>query len=521
MQLRASLVGSVCFALAPAVPAQIVFGPAQTTPLAGTVIPHFATGDLDGDGFDDLVIGNLGAPGLRLGDGQGQFGPELPIDTDAAGGTVAVADMNGDRVLDLVVGSSQVSALYVALADGAGGFQPAFAYTLGGATLANKLSVDVRDGDGDGDVDVLAVTPAPPSGSATGDARLLRNLGDGHLGVVAVFPGGQFQPRIVSGAMGDLDRDGRPDVVLSTNAGQSNPIYATTAWLCQPDATFAPSWTQDDVHPLRLADLDSDGDLDVLTVPGEFTIPEVGAMTAMLNAGDGTFSAGPTTTPYDEAMIVGEPADLDGDGLVDLLMATFPSPVIGPVELWSMRGAGDGGFDPPGAHVSLGVFDVPWQAGALGDFDGDGRPDIAVGLGAYTTTPAIGVALDRSYATGGPLLDLGHQLLGAQWPILIASGSFLAGQAFAFDLSGAPPSGTAYLILGFTQLLAPFKGGVMVPMPTLILGPFPTSPSGGLALAGTWPSVPPGLELDLQFWVPDAAGPAGFAASSGVRITTP
>ena len=118
-------------------------------------------------------------------------------------------------------------------------------------------------------------------------------------------------------------------------------------------------------------------------------------------------------------------------------------------------------------------------------------------------------------------LDLGHQLQGSLWPIQVASGSFLGGQPFAFALSDAPPSSTAFLIVGFTQLLAPFKGGVMVPFPSLISGPWPTSAGGQLTLAGTWPTAPSGVELDFQFWMPDAAGTAGFAASSGVRLITP
>jgi hypothetical protein len=514
MQLIPVLVGSLSLALAPVVSAQIVFGPAQSTPLAGTDIPRFATGDLDGDGFDDLVVGNPGAPGLRLGDGAGHFGPEIPIDTDAAGGTVAVADMNGDEVLDLVVGSSQTSRLSVALGDDAGGFLPSLDSTLGGGTIVNRLVLDVRDGDGDGDIDVLAVTPAPDPGASNGDARLFRNFGDGQLGLVGVFPGGQFQPKIVSGLLGDLNADGLPDVVLLTNQG--SPNYWTRAWLCQPDAGFVMSWSAQGTLPHHLADLDGDGDLDLLAGVAGGLGPQT-----LLNAGDGTFTDGPELALESEfGYAIDEPADFDGDGILDL-------PLTGeyPAELWVAHGTGDGGFEDICARVSLGpgngspVLSIAGTS-VLGDLDGDGRPDVVTGV--ENTFPSIlAAALDRSYATGGPLLDLGHQLVGAQWPILIASGSFQGGQPFAFDLSGAPPSGTAYLILGFTQLLAPFKGGVMVPLPTLILGPWPVSSGGELALAGTWPSVPSGLELALQFWLPDPVGAAGFAASSGVLVTMP
>ena len=511
MQPVPVLVGMLSFALTAAAPAQIVFGPAQVTPLAGsftTATPAFATGDLDGDGFDDLVIGNDGAPGLRLGDGAGHFGPEVPIDTDAAGGTVAVADMNGDRVLDLVVGSSQTSRLSVALGDGDGGFLPSLDSTLGGGTIVNKLVLDVRDADGDGDIDVLAVTPAPDPGASNGDARVFRNLGDGHLGLVAVFPGGQFQPKLVRGLIGDLNNDGRPDVVLLSN--QSSTISWSRAWLCQPDATFVLSWSAEATWPLHLADLDGDGDLDLLA-----GVAGLGPQT-LLNAGDGTFSAGPEFAVESESgYFVDEPADLDGDGILDLPLTGFE-----PAEQWLAHGIGDGGFAELGARVTLGPSGSFAAAGVLGDFDGDGRLDIVVGV-HNVSPPFMAASLNRSYAPGGPLLDVGHQLKGDQWPIQIAAGSFVGGQPFAFALSGVPGGGGTYLIAGSVVLEAPFKGGTMVPLPAIISGPWPASLAGEVLLSGVWPSTPPGLELVVQFWIPDAAGPAGFAASSGVIITTP
>jgi hypothetical protein len=61
----------------------------------------------------------------------------------------------------------------------------------------------------------------------------------------------------------------------------------------------------------------------------------------------------------------------------------------------------------------------------------------------------------------------------------------------------------------------------MVPNPAALLGPFATSPGGTLSLAGIWPTgLPSGLPLVAQFWFP-APAVAGFAASSGVLVTTP
>jgi len=262
------------------------------------------------------------------------------------------------------------------------------------------------------------------------------------------------------------------------------------------------------VAPERLADLDGDGDLDLLLGPGP-------SMT-MLNPGDGSFAPGPVVPAMDIEAIVNEPTDLDGDGVLDLVVTGHVPP-----ELWVLHGVGDGSFLAPSARVSLYPVSYGAGAGEVGDFDGDGRPDVVVGISPMAVPASLSCSLNRTYAAGGPLLDLGHQLKGASWPIQLAQGSFTTGQPFAFTLSGAPASGSAYFIAGTSQLDAPFKGGTIVPLPVLITGPWSASPSGAVSIAGLWPAVPSGLGLVLQFWIPDAAGPVGFAASSGVQLTLP
>ena len=101
------------------------------------------------------------------------------------------------------------------------------------------------------------------------------------------------------------------------------------------------------------------------------------------------------------------------------------------------------------------------------------------------------------------------------------TGSFATGTPFSFALHGAVPGVFAYHVIGISQLNAPFKGGTMVPAPLLLSGPFLVSAQGELLLAGNWPAAPSGLALVLQFWFADAAGPKGFAASSGVEIVLP
>ena len=118
--------------------------------------------------------------------------------------------------------------------------------------------------------------------------------------------------------------------------------------------------------------------------------------------------------------------------------------------------------------------------------------------------------------------DAGHALAGAGGaPVLKGSGQLVGGSLLKLQLSGAAASAPATLDIGLSEIDAPFKGGVLVPSADL-LAPLVTSPAGTLVLSGTWPlGVPSGASLWLQAWVADAGGPKGFAASNGLKATTP
>ncbi len=122
--------------------------------------------------------------------------------------------------------------------------------------------------------------------------------------------------------------------------------------------------------------------------------------------------------------------------------------------------------------------------------------------------------------------DLGHGLAGGggQAPSLSAEGSMGPDTPIAFQLSGALPASSAYMLFGIAELSAPFKGGVLVPDPTPpgFAVALPIGPSGAIELAGTWPAgAPSGFSTYYQFWVLDPGGPAGFAASNALVGVTP
>ncbi len=124
---------------------------------------------------------------------------------------------------------------------------------------------------------------------------------------------------------------------------------------------------------------------------------------------------------------------------------------------------------------------------------------------------------------GDAWTDLGNALAGTHGaPVLAGTGVLCGGDSMSIDLTNALENTTAALIVGFSTLNAPFKGGIFVPSPDLLVAGLPTGPSGALSIPATFPlGVPSGFSLYLQYWITDAAGPVGFAASNGLQGTTP
>ncbi|GJM23123.1 MAG: hypothetical protein DHS20C15_30380 [Planctomycetota bacterium] len=123
----------------------------------------------------------------------------------------------------------------------------------------------------------------------------------------------------------------------------------------------------------------------------------------------------------------------------------------------------------------------------------------------------------------GPWVSLGRGLAGSGglMPCLVGAGPLLAGQPFSLQLTNGAPAAFATLVVGFGELGAMFKGGVLVPQLDLLFN-LPLDASGERLLAAPFPTgAPSGLPLYCQFWVQDAGGPAGFSASNAVLGTLP
>ena len=102
----------------------------------------------------------------------------------------------------------------------------------------------------------------------------------------------------------------------------------------------------------------------------------------------------------------------------------------------------------------------------------------------------------------------------------MGGGTLCPSSALELVLDGAAPASLATLVLGTSELSAPFKGGVLVPNPDVLVGALPTG-SGGFTIALEWPGAPSGYLVAWQVWIVDGSAPFGLSGSNGVTCVAP
>jgi hypothetical protein len=321
---------------------------------AGLNPQAIVTGDFDNDGHLDLATADTvaGTISVLLGDGLGGFAAPRQFAVGTTGWmSPAVADCNNDGNLDLAIANHSSAVLSVLLGNGDGTFRP----PINTATLPGPNAVAAADFDADGNMDVV-YTAAGVNG---GWGFVVVLLGDGQGGFAAPH---QYLLHAHPGelAVADLNADGRSDVVtLNDNT--------VSVLLGNGDGTLSYDWSASnfaagsDLVGLAVGDFTSDGIPDLVTKSNDGS---GGMATVLPGLGNGTFAA----PIYTFDGYVGElaAADFDGDGNLDILTEDGFS---GTASL--LLGFGDGTFAD---HEEFGGS-VP---SAVADFNGDGRPDLAV-----------------------------------------------------------------------------------------------------------------------------------------------
>ena len=317
-------------------------------------------GDMNGDGFNDIITTNLTAPVgpvIFQGAGDGTFlpGVQTPIAMGSGPG-LWVGDFNGDGKRDVAI-ASEAGQLSLFVGQNRIPIQNGNSYATG-LPLGNQ----VCSGEFNNDAKTDFVVTSSNTPSTTGNPNtLVVMFGDGQGGLVA-GPQSRVGSALGECASQDINGDGKSDVVVAS-AGDQN-VYVL---LGNGNGTFqAPMGyvTFAGTGPIRLQDFDKDSKLDIATAGA-------GAVGYLAGLGSAVFAPA-VVYPVAGARFTGlRNVDFDRDGDQDLIAVDS----LGG-RLSVLLGQGDGTFSQA-VTSSLGGLGRDL---APGDVDGDGKPDVATTL---------------------------------------------------------------------------------------------------------------------------------------------
>jgi hypothetical protein len=277
------------------------------------------------------------------------------------GDELAVADLNDDEFPDVVARNVFASPRSVAVFLNPGGTTfPEPAYP---ETFIDPKSLNVGDLDGDHVPDLAVV----------GDGVLLTYRGNGVGGFEAGTEPFELDPDwfLLDVRLGDVDDDGDLDLVALSSAVVLVSLNNGTGAFSVPVAT---TFAYED-NGVEIADVDGDGRDDVVVM----RLGVGGGFSVLFGLGGGQLSA-----PVETSFASGQASthaqdfalgDLNEDGLPDLV---FPVYNDNAVHVWLNQG--DGTFRPRKKGPLATQAGRPPLAVAIGDYNNDGKPDIAAGV---------------------------------------------------------------------------------------------------------------------------------------------
>ena len=401
---------------------------------------HIAV-DLNGDGIPDLAATGGSRVGVMLGTGDGTFRPRVNYPAGAQSQDLAAGDFNSDGRIDLAVSlTSPEFSLALLTGNGDGTFNAPVTFD-NTAAQDDSPAIVATDLDNDGRLDVVLahmlscfVSPCVTARNIT----VMLGFGDGTFQTPFELDVGTGMSRI---AVGDFNSDGIKDLGI---AGDQAQVYillgiGNGSFLKQPTINLLTSGTIGvDGTDIDVADLNGDTIQDLVVAIGLN-----GSRTAiLLGNNDGTFQPAQIFTeprlrvPQHQVI-----ADFNRDGFLDLALSL----ANGTEGLFEIRlGNGDGTFRSPVLYaVPPPLSSVGGGTIVTGDFNRDGRPDIALPItganpglaGLVNSTGSISVAPAYGSITATPSTIASGS--STEIRISLVSGAVAPSNGFTFSLSSS------------------------------------------------------------------------------------
>ena len=361
--------------------------------LVGTAPQSLIVGDFDGDNTLDIACANQSSGNatvlLNKGDGTFPSGFNVAGTASSKPNSVATGDLNGDGKDDVVTANDNGSfSVYLANGTGLG----TVATT---STPANTLAkvVQLADLNHDGNLDLLVAVANSGNSPAPTSLLVYFGNGDGTFGTPTLYNTGGYSPQTISVA--DLNGDGYPDVIVAHNSETFASVFLNSATGILGTPTHATVGTFQ--NAVAIGDVTGDGKPDL--VASLYT--STGSIVVLPGNGDGTFGAA-ILSDGGSAPSGLQLADFDNDGKLDLAVVNSNLSVPAQNFLRVMKGNGDGTFTLTNLYQAESNALMP----TLGDFNGDGKSDLAVvnqyanSVSVYTGVGDGTFLYTASYLTG-------------------------------------------------------------------------------------------------------------------------
>ena len=355
---------------------------------------HSAIGDLDGDGKADIVFTTYALSVIRNTSSPGSlsFAEQQNFSAGNSPFGIALGDLDGDGKLDVAITNLAVPYTMSVYKNTSTPGNISFASRIDYRTDENPYSLAIIDCDLDGRPDIVVTNQY----SSPGSISVFHNTGS--TGVLSLGPRVNYtcgdSPRNLEA--GDIDGDGKPEIITANQYSQTISIFkniskpGSISYAPRVDIAMAASTYPESI---ALGDLNGDNKPDLAVAnnndQGTITIlVNTSSAGTILFASPADFAAG--RNPFRVCM-----EDLDGDGKTDIAVTNQLSHDI---VLFKNSSNGGGISFAAAVGYPLGALPRPLS---IGDFDGDGKPELAAGIGE--------VVILKNRLSGNPC-DLGPDL---------------------------------------------------------------------------------------------------------------